>query len=102
MPGLLPAVDLMQKDKDGSIKHYYTLNHSNRIQFVDGSLAADIPTERISELFNINTYIVSQVNPHIMPFVTRDSRDPDQSRLKHLVFNTAKGLLGNTATYLVN
>jgi hypothetical protein len=59
MPGLLPAVDLMQKDKDGKIKRYYTLRNSNRIQFVDGSLAADIPTERVAELFNINTYIVS-------------------------------------------
>ena len=30
----------------------------------DGSLTHDLPMQRLSELFNVNFFIVSQVNPH--------------------------------------
>ena len=29
--------------------------------------------KRISELFNVNTFIVSQVNPHIVPFIQEET-----------------------------
>lgn len=58
--------------------------------------------ERVSELFNINTYIVSQVNPHLMPFVVRDNYTHEESLLKHALFNTSKTLLRNTGAYFVN
>jgi len=32
--------------------------------------------ERLSELFNVNHFIVSQVNPHIIPFLTTQSPTP--------------------------
>ena len=72
------------------------------LQFVDGSLGADIPTERVGELFNINTYFVSQVNPHLMPFIVRDNYTHEESLLRHALFNTSKTLVRNTAAYLVN
>jgi len=31
----------------------------------DGTITADIPAARLTELFNCNNFIVSQVNPHI-------------------------------------
>lgn len=32
----------------------------------------DLPITRLSELFNVNHFIVSQVNPHIAPFLPRE------------------------------
>lgn len=34
------------------------------VKYADGSIEADLPIERIKEMFNINHFIVSQVNPH--------------------------------------
>lgn len=42
--------------------------------WIDGSVDNDLPTSRLSEMFNVNHFIVSQVNPHIVPFLTRDDR----------------------------
>lgn len=39
---------------------------------MDGSVTADLPMERLSEIFNVNTFIVSQVNPYVIPFITDD------------------------------
>jgi predicted acylesterase/phospholipase RssA len=49
-------------------------NTSTRIEYVDGSLHADIPVQRLSELFNAQVFIVSQVNPHVAPFLTNTAR----------------------------
>ena len=35
----------------------------------DGSLQADLPMEQLSQLFNVNYFIVSQANPHIVPIL---------------------------------
>ena len=37
--------------------------------YIDGSIEGDIPTMKLSELFNVNHTIVSQVNPHVVPFL---------------------------------
>jgi TAG lipase/steryl ester hydrolase/phospholipase A2/LPA acyltransferase len=42
-------------------------------QWEDGSVQADLPMQRLSELFNINHFIVSQVNPHVVPFISSAS-----------------------------
>lgn len=33
------------------------------------SLSSDLPISRLSEQFNVNHFIVSQVNPHVVPFM---------------------------------
>jgi TAG lipase/steryl ester hydrolase/phospholipase A2/LPA acyltransferase len=43
--------------------------HPPGTKWSDGSVSADIPMTRLSELFNVNHFIVSQVNPHVAPFV---------------------------------
>jgi len=40
------------------------------LKWQDGSLEFDLPMNRLSELFNVNHFIVSQVNPHVIPFAT--------------------------------
>ena len=39
------------------------------VRWVDGSLAGDLPTQFLRRQFNCNQFIVSQVNPHVAPFL---------------------------------
>lgn len=41
-------------------------------QYIDGSVENDLPMTRLSEMFNVNHFIVSQVNPHVLPFLSKD------------------------------
>ncbi|PSR87397.1 acyl transferase/acyl hydrolase/lysophospholipase [Coniella lustricola] len=43
-------------------------------KWVDGSVDNDLPMTRLAEMFNVNHFIVSQVNPHVVPFMTKDER----------------------------
>ncbi|KAF7170174.1 hypothetical protein CNMCM5623_002689 [Aspergillus felis] len=40
--------------------------------YIDGSVDGDLPMTRLSEMFNVNHFIVSQVNPHVVPFLPKD------------------------------
>lgn len=37
--------------------------------WVDGSVSGDLPFTQITQMFNINHYITSQANPHVVPFL---------------------------------
>ena len=52
VPHIFKAVQLMCKNSRGDIVEYGA-------KFVDGSVWQDLPLERMSQLFNINTFIVS-------------------------------------------
>jgi len=39
------------------------------VTFADGSVSHDLPMNKISQLFNVDNFIVSQVNPHLVPFL---------------------------------
>ncbi|SPJ88789.1 related to TGL4 - triacylglycerol lipase [Fusarium torulosum] len=41
-------------------------------RWIDGSVDNDLPMTRLSEMFNVNHFIVSQVNPHVVPFLAKD------------------------------
>jgi len=40
--------------------------------WIDGSVDNDLPMTRLAEMFNVNHFIVSQVNPHVVPFIAKD------------------------------
>lgn len=42
------------------------------ITWIDGSVDSDLPMARLAELFNVNHFIVSQVNPHVVPFLAKE------------------------------
>ncbi len=65
VPGLFAPVTLMAKDRSGQFKPYMPT-----LQWVDGSLKSDLPARRLAELYNVNHHIVSQTNPHVLPFLT--------------------------------
>ena len=55
-------------------------------KWVDGSIADDLPAKRLSRLFSTNHYIVSMVNPVVIPFLRKDGQSS--------VFSSALGGLG--------
>lgn len=40
----------------------------------DGSLEEDLPMQSLSEMFNVNHFLVSQTNPHIVPLLNAKAR----------------------------
>lgn len=69
VPGLFPPVTLVAKNYNGEAQPY---NPSR--QWVDGTLSNDLPGKRLSRLYGVNHFIASQVNPHVMPFVSEKGK----------------------------
>jgi predicted acylesterase/phospholipase RssA len=67
LPGVYAPVKLKAKDKDGKVIPY--IPSSLKQKWSDGSLGSDLPMERLTHLFNVNHFIVSQVNPFILPYL---------------------------------
>jgi TAG lipase/steryl ester hydrolase/phospholipase A2/LPA acyltransferase len=65
VPGVFPPVMLEANDYLGRVVPYMPSK-----RWIDGSLANDLPMLRLARLHNCNHYIVSQTNPHIVPFMS--------------------------------
>ena len=61
LPGLMRPVEILAKDKNGNLVPF----HPPDVKSYDGTITQDIPSARMTELFNCNNFIVSQVNPHL-------------------------------------
>lgn len=75
IPGLFEVAQLLVLDRDGKKIPYDPCSKSG---WCDGSVASDIPTQRLSELFNINHHIVSQINPWVAPFLNSSGKSPSE------------------------
>jgi NTE family protein len=75
VPILFPPVMLMTSDEEGHRVPWMPL-----LRWNDGSLKSDLPMLRLRRLHNVNHFIVSQTNPHVIPFVTR--REPGARGLR--------------------
>ncbi|MBT8115901.1 MAG: DUF3336 domain-containing protein [Arenicella sp.] len=64
VPGVFPPVTLAAKDVNDNRVPYLP----NR-KWVDGSLSDDLPMKRLSRLYGVNHFIVSQTNPLVLPFI---------------------------------
>ncbi|MFT5484607.1 MAG: TAG lipase/steryl ester hydrolase/phospholipase A2/LPA acyltransferase [Halieaceae bacterium] len=69
VPGIFPAVTLQALDSQGIQKAYLPSR-----KWVDGSVSDDLPAKRLARLYGVNHYVVSQTNPHVIPFVTDGHR----------------------------
>jgi len=65
IPGFFPSVALAAKNDRGKRQAYLPSR-----KWVDGSLSDDLPAKRLARVYGVNHFIVSQVNPHVFPFVT--------------------------------
>ncbi|KAL9102814.1 MAG: hypothetical protein Q9163_002092 [Psora crenata] len=69
VPFVYTAASLLAKDpKTGEA---VTWNPTPQ-RWIDGSVDNDIPMTRLAEMFNVNHFIVSQVNPHVVPFIMKE------------------------------
>jgi predicted acylesterase/phospholipase RssA len=64
VPGVFPPVMLEALDYSGE-----TVPYMRSKRWVDGTIANDLPMLRLARLHNVNHYIVSQTNPHVVPFM---------------------------------
>jgi NTE family protein len=85
LPGLFPPIQL-------------TVRHGGREvpyipaeRWVDGSIHGDLPMRRLSRLFNANHFVVSQTNPHVLPFVRHHGRRGIEPAIFGLVSTTVRG-----------
>jgi len=66
LPGVFEANRLMVKDADGTVRY----ESAERAAFSDGSMEQDLPMQQLSEMFNVNHFIISQANPHAVMFAS--------------------------------
>jgi NTE family protein len=69
VPGIFPPVTLQALDSRGERMDYLPSR-----KWVDGSVSDDLPAKRLARLYGVNHYVVSQTNPHVIPFVTDGHR----------------------------
>jgi len=99
IPRFFHPVELMIKTEDGQIVPYHPENTMTR--YIDGSIGGDLPMQRMSELFNVNTFVVSQVNPHAVPFLSVDGGGVLESRIRKKLSMTIKAVIGNEVRHFI-
>jgi len=72
VPGVYPPVTLAAKNHLGEKQAYLPSR-----KWVDGSVSDDLPAKRLARLYGVNHYIVSQTNPHVIPFVVDGKKKQD-------------------------
>lgn len=69
IPGIFPPVQLRAKSANGD-----SIPYMETEEWIDGSVHSDVPLLRIGRLHNVNHTIVSQANPHVLPFITHKNK----------------------------
>lgn len=86
IPGVFPPVSLFAKNKDGEKQAYLPSR-----QWVDGSMSNDLPSKRLSRLYGVNHFIVSLVNPLVLPFIKDPTdRSPLLDPIRRIGISVAK------------
>lgn len=86
VPLLFEPVLLMTRDEHGRRAPYMP-----SLRWIDGSLKSDLPTLRLRRLYNVNHFIVSQTNPHILPFLHTGAARPNLIGLaRDYVYSTVR------------
>lgn len=82
LPGVMKPAKLDIK-VDGTVK----LFEVDGVEWIDGSVQADIPFKRIGTLFNVTNFIVCQCNFHVVPFLNK-AHNPTKKSWYWRVFQT--------------
>jgi len=94
VPGVYPPVTLAAKNHLGEKQAYLPSR-----KWVDGSVSDDMPAKRLARLYGVNHYIVSQTNPHVIPFVADGKKRRDAiSLIKDASIKTARAWYNVGAT----
>lgn len=68
LPGVMKPAKLKTKNSMGKIEDFEV----DGVEWIDGSVQADLPFQRISTLFNVSNFVVCQTNFHVVPFLNKD------------------------------
>jgi NTE family protein len=87
VPFLFAPVQLMTRDEDGKRVPYMP-----SLRWTDGSLKSDLPGIRLRRLHNVNHFVVSQTNPHVIPFLKAHPEEQGLvSNLRDYVYSSLRG-----------
>ena len=94
VPGFFPPVTLAAKNDQGKRQPYLPSR-----RWVDGSISDDLPAKRLTRLYGVNHFIVSQTNPHVFPFVIDSRREQGLfSAVQYATKQTARSWINAGAT----
>ena len=71
VPGVVAPASLYAKGADGKPRRYLATR-----KWCDGSFADDLPAKRLARLFGVNHFLVSLINPVVIPFVSDPALRP--------------------------
>jgi len=95
LPGVMAPAKLLIKDSTGKQDPFEV----DGVEWIDGSVQADLPFERISTLFNVSNYVVCQTNFHVMPFLNK-AHHPNSRSVYWRLFQTVEWDIRNRALKL--
>lgn len=70
LPGVMKPAKLKTKNSMGKIEDFEV----DGVEWIDGSVQADLPFQRISTLFNVSNFVVCQTNFHVVPFLNKEEQ----------------------------
>ena len=70
LPGVFEANRLVVKEADGWERY----ESGGTQAFSDGSMEQDLPMQQLSEMFNVNHFIISQANPHAVMLASYNNK----------------------------
>ncbi|MDX1635388.1 MAG: patatin-like phospholipase family protein [Marinobacter sp.] len=89
VPGIYPPVTLRAREPDG--QHQGSVPYMPTESWIDGSVHGDLPLMRMARLHNVNKTIVSQANPHVVPFISHLHQRGIKARAKQAAVSVAHG-----------
>ena len=81
LPGVMAPAKLLSKNQAGVLEPFEV----DGVEWIDGSVQADLPFQRIASLFAVTSYIVSQTNFHVVPLLNK-AHHPSQKSLYWRMF----------------
>lgn len=83
LPGVMAPAKLLAKNSNGVQEPFEV----DGVEWIDGSVQADLPFQRISTLFNVTNYVVCQTNFHVVPLINK-AHHPGRRSLYWKLFQT--------------
>jgi hypothetical protein len=83
LPGVMAPAKLVVKSSSGILEPFEV----DGVEWIDGSVQADLPFQRIATLFSVTSFVVSQTNFHVVPFLNKEHH-PNQKSLYWRLFQT--------------
>jgi len=95
IPGLFEPVQLLARDSRGNTVPYL------KSRWIDGVFAADLPAKQLARLYGTNHYIVSYINPVMLPTFRDYKLESDRLRpLMQMMKSSARSVLKQTDVVL--